>query len=213
MGYLPAGEMAYLLAAQLVARGSKDEMRHVTKDLETTQADLLHQAIAELGKSRERLLADLGLPAARTWPQKRELDPFVRPLEPRTEEQYDDAPPREVGERDVRHQGAPVFRVRMRQTGRFMAFGLLAGTVMSAMAARDGQVGLALVVLAASSGVGGLFGRRVVRYECSNCERYVTRDETTCFGCGGLIKGTIGDRSDRYDAEEAFQKGTFRSLE
>jgi hypothetical protein len=212
LGDSTAGEMAYLLAAQMVARRSEDEVRRVTSALETTQADLFRRAVAELDPFRPRLLADLGLPTEWSWPAKKELAPFVRSLGAGTEEQYEDTHPHEVVERDFRGDRAPVFRIRMRRTGRYALFAFLIGTIPAALLGQSGGLLLSFAALAGSSAIGALIGRKVVLYECSRCERYLTRDETACL-CGGVVEGTIGSKADRLAAEDDLERGVFRSIE
>jgi hypothetical protein len=215
LGYLGAGEMAFLLAVQMIVRGTDaGEIARIAEQLELTQSSLFRQAIRELSADREALIEQLELPDPESWPAPQPLERFLKPIGAGREAEYDDSPPKEVTAKDTRNDGKPVFRVRIPRTGTASTLGATVGAVPAIVLASSGTLeAVWLVVVGALVGV--VLGRRMFRYACSDqqCEADLTRDDAECPRCGGVVRGTIGSARDRLGAEEELEEGTFRSIE
>lgn len=209
-GYLSPQSMAFLLAAQAVARGlDKSEVKAVAALLEPNQRDFFRAAHKELAQDPDALRVALGIPPEEAWPSERELEvPSLRPdarFEPREEPSPSERPPWNVG--------ANVFRVRRTKARRWAwggsVVGLLAGCWVGARAEGEGwrwafagMLGFALL--------GALAGTTRRADECSEprCEaRIGDPDARTCPRCGATIAGVIGDAADRLEVEEAIEEG------
>jgi hypothetical protein len=215
LGYLGAGDLALLFAAQIVARGiGPAEVKKLADQMEVTQGALFRQAVSELEGDREGLVDRLGLPAPDTWPPVKELAPFLKPLDLGRDEHYEDTPPKEVTPRDIRNDGNVVFRVRIRKSTPVAMLGALVALIPTILLAAHGYQEAGWLV--AGGFVGGyLLGHRLYHYICSdpNCEANLEKDAQRCPRCGGVVRGTIASANKRLQAEEDLENGVFRSLD
>jgi hypothetical protein len=226
-GYLAPESMAFLLAAQVVARGAEaGEARRVERRLETNQAAAFASACKKLRDSRSSLLQKLGLPESAAWPAPRPLaevfahlpappaaEPAPAPQAPEPEEAAEEPVPSNKGRR--------VFRVRNDRRGRGAMLGGLAG--MALAAAVQPVLSAALLLLLGGSCAGHALGRRRAFFVCSNLQcKALIGAEAHCPSCQGTVAGDIAHADDRLAAEEALdgegdqspprRGGTFRAL-
>ena len=74
LGYLRPGQLALLLAVQLVIRKQgASELRRVLDALAPNHAEALERAYRSLAKQREGLIEQLGLPSDTEWPEPHDL--------------------------------------------------------------------------------------------------------------------------------------------
>jgi hypothetical protein len=207
-GYLSLQAMAYVFAAQCVARGTAAaEVTRLGRLLEANQRECFEAARRELGVDVDGLRARLGIPPVETWPPE---TPFELP-ELRDDARFEpiDADTVRRDEHARRNQGRGVWRIASTSGGRLGAAGVVAASVIAGLVAARLEVSVsgAIVAGAAFGAVGGAWlGRRFVRYSCSDlgCGAALAPDVTDrCSKCGGSLLGTLDDERDRLEAEDA----------
>jgi hypothetical protein len=125
VGYLPPQTMAFLFAAQCVARGlSAAERSRLAKLLETNQRACFEEACRELDADVHALRARLGVPPVEVWPPE---EPFELP-ELREDAQFDPVGEREVWRQEFArfNEGRNVFRIAHGKGPFFGAIGAIA---------------------------------------------------------------------------------------
>jgi hypothetical protein len=209
LGYLPVDAMAFLLAAQAVARRSRRADRgRVRNLLGPNQAALFAAAHASLSRREADVLRALGLP-----PDRR-VTPAPRPtrrVEPLPASRATgtgqgpvstaraEAAPLRTDNRDRR-----VFRVLgRRRPGAALVgalFALAPFAIWSLVARRPWPL---LAGLALAAWVAARWGaRRPDRCSDSACEAEQPPGVSTCPGCGGRISGSLIDANQRLEAED-----------
>jgi F0F1-type ATP synthase assembly protein I len=208
LGYLAPESMAFLLAAQAVARkGGWRERRRIAGLLEPNQAASFAAAHRRLCRDEATVLRRLGIPADRRPLPARMPTEVMRELP-----QPSASSAGERASRTNRNMGVRVFRVprEVAASARFMK-GMLLGVVAGAVLRSVFQVGYwALVVLPlVGCAIGAVVARARREYECSvpECATPLRGDAALCPGCGGTIVGNLRNRDQRLEALERIGKG------
>lgn len=183
VGALPAGELAFLLAAQLAALGRTVESAGpVLGQLGANQAEVTRGWLAKLAGAREALLERLGLPAREAWPAPRPRDPGPG-LDETTEAEL-----RALDEAHARPlRGAEVPRYFERKTVSYLMVGALVGVLpfVFMLLERDLRP-LSWLPLLVPAVLGALVGsRRRIEY-CGGCWMLLRASERTCPKCGAV---------------------------
>jgi hypothetical protein len=198
-GYLRPGQLAFLLGAQLSARGAReDSLAQVLASLSSNQADSVRKATLLLSEDREGLLQRLGLPAPAAWPPPHTLDQRLEPL-----------PAAEVSIHDqsrVDRKLAAVEQVGFRMLGNRAMLGVVLGL-------GAGFVSASLLDLYAAfwpwglafGALGWLAGRSLKAYSCSACSHRVRHAATRCNFCSLKLVAEIHDPAERFAAEERYR--------
>lgn len=198
LGYLRPGQLAFLLAAQLVIRKRGDEeLARVVAALGHNHADALERAHEKLFRDRLNLLELLQLPPEADWPEPEALATLLKPLEPATVRVSDHAAVEQewVKERKV------AFRVRGDRAKQGLAVGCFLGFLSFLI---DG-VGLYMWLLIPAAGAFGYwFGRGIGSPFCSSCDHSVGREQALCTFCDTRLVGNIEGVNDRIQAEEDY---------
>jgi hypothetical protein len=218
-GYLGPTSMAFLLAAQVVARDGDGGLRkQVAARLATNQRACFRAACEALG-DRDRLIERLGLPPPARWPAVRSL-PAVEAKDEPDDELDRELPDNVIAIGDARkrkraaearqamHEADQVtFRVAMRQPRLAVVLVSVAlGVVAMVALMRTGHVALALMALIASAVLGVRIQARQ-RDECSDpqCAATLPPDAVRCPRCRAAIAGRIDHRNQRLDAAEGYR--------
>jgi hypothetical protein len=207
-GYLSLQAMAYLFAAQCVARGLLGpEVARLGRLLEANQRECFEAARRELSADVDGLRARLGVPPEQTWPREVPFELF----ELREDALFEpgDAAALRRAELARRNLGRGLWRIASTSSGRFgMVGAIAAGTVAGLLAWRFewSIAGAGAGAAALGAAAGGVLGLRFVRYACSDatCTAALQAAATErCPKCGGTLLGTLDDERDRLEAEDA----------
>jgi hypothetical protein len=206
-GYLPAEQMTFLLAAQIVARDLPPRrVKALVKLLEINQAEYLTRAVAHLAKRRTAVLTTLGLPTDIIGLEEPDLERFTRPLTTWRNIELSTEPPSSPRENAVPTEGWTVYAVREEGRRYFLLFGLglLVGMVTASIAlmlAKDELFGP--LILAGAILFPLLGGRR--RFYCSDtaCGRQILPGSEVCPGCGVRISRWIKSKKEIYENDES----------
>lgn len=205
-GYLRPGQLAFLLAAQLVARGANEDLLPAALgSLSVNQAAALREAVKQLGHDAPALRNKLGLPPVETWPAPRKLEAALSPL-PATSVVIHDRPKAHRAQARADRFG---FRIAGNRLSRGIAIGLGAGLAIAV--ALDLQVGFWLCVVGLG-GVGALLGHRRSAPSCSGCGRSVPDHAERCNSCELRLVGDIQNALERFDAEERHRASLIGNL-
>lgn len=199
LGYLRPGQLALLLAAQLVVRNRAPELEQVLESLSPNQADVLARAHAELMAEREHLIQRLKLPAPATWPAPRELSEIVRPLAPAVIRVADHAA--------EQRRGAELWGVAFAVRGDYGRHAAGVGAALGFCSFLVGADVYMWLLLPALATVGYKLGRRWECRHCSSCGHAVGRGDDRCDSCDTPLVGVIADPADRFEAEERYRAG------
>ncbi len=176
-GHVPMSALAFLLAAQAVARGEPEP----PAGLAPPQRDEVAAWMRQLDRATVR--AALGIAA--------DAEGAARPPIERLAEA--------AGEPGSTRGGdgrANAFRYRSHRGG----IGLVAGTMLGVGVTVMVATRVPLFVLAGASG--HVVGRRIRVYRCTACVAIVPENAATCPKCGAALRGDIAHPSDRLDAED-----------
>lgn len=197
-GYLLPGQLAFLLASQLVARDPDGELtRAVSQALPANHAAALARAVERLARDRSALLRTLRLPPPSQWP----LPSPVRALAalPAVEVKIHDAI-----ERD--RTRSRVERVAFRVAGNFAGFGLAFGGASGFAAAVSMRLNTGFWLLTLGASLAGFAaGRKWTAPRCSSCSRRVSARADQCSRCSTPLVGDISVLDDRIAAEEDYR--------
>ncbi len=198
-GYLRPGQLAFLLGAQMVARGLREKpLPEVLRALSDNQALALRQATAALGANTEELLHTLGLPPVNVWPSAQGLEDLLEPLPPTQVRMHDR--PKANRERHAKEKIG--FRVAGTRATYGTGFGLAAGITCALLFDLQGTFWPSVLGL----GAAGLFlGNRIASPTCSGCSRKVRPEAARCTFCGLSLVGDIQEPVERFDAEDAYR--------
>ncbi|HEX2870831.1 MAG TPA: hypothetical protein VHP33_06230 [Polyangiaceae bacterium] len=198
-GYLRPGQLAFLLGAQLAARGAReDSLAQVLDSLSSNQADSVRKATLLLSEDREGLLHSLGLPAPAGWPPLHTLEQRLDPL-PDAEVSIHDQPQVERRLVALEHVG---FRLVGNRAMLGLVLGLGAGFVSASLLdlyAAFWPWGVAVGAL------GWLTGRSSKAYSCSACSHGVPHEAARCNFCSLKLVADIRDPAERFAAEERYR--------
>jgi hypothetical protein len=199
-GYLSPGQLAFLLAAQLVVRSEREDLlKRVLASLSANQADAVAAAFRELAADKLALLEALRLPPVSAWPGLLALEAAQPMLAPVAIVLKDEAEPRAQPER----RDTIAFRV----TTNASALGMVIGTCAGYMLGIElGLVAAFWPLLAGSTLVGWLLGRLRVARHCSSCSHRVTIFDQRCAYCSRALVGDIARAHDRLAAEDQYLK-------
>ncbi len=219
VGYLPPQAMAFLLGAQLVARGaSASERRRIEKLLETNQAACFRAACEELEKDVDDLRRRLSIPPVEAWPA---VSDFVLPELP-LDATFTPSKNAARKTRDLRNDGRNVFRIpdtmvrhyTFLSIGIGLALAIGVGFAIHALFTETVRLRIFFATWALTLVAGFVFG--IMRHDdfCSDCGAKVTKHDSTCRGCGGTVRGVLSRASDRMHANEILEAGgTFEDFQ
>ena len=195
-GYLRPGQLAFLLAAQLVARGGhKKFMKSLGSTLSANQFAALSSGCERFAAEALELSEALRLPPAAERPSARRLEEALTPLPP-TELRLYDAP-------SARREQLKRERVSFRVAGHRGPLGVLAGAVSGFLLGLwlgfDAGFWPFTFGLAAA---GWRLGKWLPAPKCSSCDRRVRASFERCPSCSTLLVGDIEHINERLDAEE-----------
>jgi hypothetical protein len=201
-GALPLPALAYLLALQLVVRGSDDaEVERVLEMLKANQRKLVRSWHRELEPERAALRDRLGLPPVAEWPP---FTPFVAPA-PFPEKKRT----KKKKKREARTERRPVFRVRQTRSAAWAAGGAVLGTlsvILMSLVHVGGPLAYGAVVMLCTV-LGAALGRELFQYDvCSepDCrDAVIAARAERCPSCRRRVAGRIKRASQRLAAEEA----------
>jgi hypothetical protein len=198
LGYLRPGQLALLLAAQLVVRSRDDqELRPLLRALAPNQSEALLNAYRELEPQREKLRVALGVAHVEHLPRAPDLKEFVKPLGPAVVRINDHA-----AEQRVRAENGK-FAFRVRHSRKLL--GAATGSVLgfsSVFLGADLWMWLLLPVFAA---IGYRIGGRLRAQSCSECNHGVDESAEVCSFCDTPLVGSIDDINDRLEAEDIYR--------
>ncbi|WP_164015040.1 hypothetical protein [Pyxidicoccus trucidator] len=193
LGYLSPQVMSFLLAAQVVARGSeREEVRMLKRALRPTQAEAFGAALKLLEPEREALRGRLGVPPPLQWEA---LPPPMSLPDGVTREEGSARTTAAEPEAGEGRRGAIAFRV---PESRAMLFGVLGLIAMLLIAIVYQSSWLLLLPV-----VGWWWGARYPDFYCSDseCNSLVRLTDSRCPGCGQLLVATLQTARERWDAE------------
>lgn len=211
VGYLSPQAFAYLLAIQLDARGlAESERKRLLRRLEANQAAFAKAALEVVRGWPEETYRLLQFPFEGDEIEEVEPEALLASLpgfviaETATLSDGGGAAPE-----DLPNHGKPVFRVRQSRALSYSLLGLVGGMVVGVPAAAlTHWLGPGILLPAGGLALGWRQGA-AKRYDvCSDpaCEHALASEAVVCPGCGGTIAGSIRHRSERLDAEEAFER-------
>lgn len=221
VGALPAGDLAFLLAAQLAALGrSVDSAGPLLDQLSANQAQVARTWLEQLAGQRENLIERLGLPAPATWPEPRPREPGPG---------LDEEAEAELRALDQAHArpllGEQVPRYFERKTVSYLMIGALCGVLPFVfMLLEPGLRLLSWLPLAVPAALGALVGsRRRIEY-CGGCWMLLRADEATCPKCGAATgelrpltrdarRGAAGGEADAAGDDAELDELTRQALE
>jgi hypothetical protein len=207
-GYLSPQAMAYLFAAQCVARAlPPTEVTRLARSLEANQRECFEAAQRELSADVAGLRARLGVPPEEAWPDEVPFDlPELRDDARFTPREVDAVHRAELAQRNV---GNGVWRIASTWSVR-LAFAIAGvGSIAAWVLVSHQEWSIVAAASAFGAAVGALLGRRVVHYACSDpkCETTIPHDWIEhCPKCGGTFLGTLDEAGDRLEAEEALKE-------
>jgi len=201
LGYLPAEQMSFLLAAQAVARGlSWAQRRRQAGLLEANQAGYFKTACAAL--DRGVVIERLGLSHPGKWP------PVVPPAPIAFDTSNDPPappppPPRDPGIQGE-YEGMPVFRVAHSRAIPLTFAGAAVGIGASVTIPSELTSATIVASMICAALLGTVVGKRLRRDRCSEpeCRTTIPADSAHCPGCGGVVSGRIANADDRLGARE-----------
>lgn len=195
LGYLPTQALAFLLAAQAVARRLEDkEVRELTKELGKNQTADFRSALRLLGEDAEGLTRQFHVPPPESWPKPPDLA--------RLTESFGGLPPE-----PRLNEGLPVFRLREHlgvQGGLAAAF---IGLVLVFGPAEDQALPWRALAFWGPVVLGVLIGRNLPRYRCAEprCRARMKPRDTECTACGGHVAGELRDAREWEEARTALE--------
>lgn len=202
-GYLPAGEVAFLLAARAIARGDgKKSVAHLRGELPANQSHALKLSWKLLAGDPAALRARLGVPD--DWPPDREMVPVELAIEARA---GDDRKLESTPARTPADTRRPTFRVPRSHTTLLGFVGASLGLIVAVTVFDEWQTS-ALAFIAGGVLTGVAFGRAWRGDYCAyaECGERLRPDDTHCPGCHRLVAGRIAHASERLEAEEAWEE-------
>lgn len=219
VGYLSPQSMAFLLAAQSVARGlATRDVKRIAAKLEPNQRAFYRAAHRELGTDQDGLRLALGVPPVELWPDETVLAIPLLPADAhfvpgQAHDGDGDGDDHEKESAPLWNHASRVFRVRETKAKRWGLFGALLGMLVAAIVASRTELEgwrLCAYLMPVTLSLGVLAGRRRIRDACSEprCEGLMTlADRATCPRCGAAIAGVIDDPNDRLELEDGLEDG------
>jgi hypothetical protein len=194
-GYLSPAQLAFLLATQVVVRGTGPRRLRAIADTLSANQRKLFDASCELLPATAELRERLCIPEPEQWPAWPERTPRPQDLqlEPTAEEAKDEAdeaeqPLANAGPSGVISwdpPGPPVRRVEGSYAGLLGLGGSVAPWIVGAMGALEG---LPLIASSLLGGVVGVvIGRRLPSDSCSACRARLPRGAERCERCHGTV--------------------------
>jgi hypothetical protein len=204
-GYLLPGQLAYLLAAQIVARGAREDLLEATlSSLSDNHRDAVKRAVLELRADEAGLLHSLALPAIGDWPAPRRLEDALAPLANTAVVIRD----RAKSSRDATNQ-----KIAFRIAGSRMIVGLFSGLALgTAMAIVAEMETLFWPWVLAFSAAGIWLGHQRKAPTCSSCGHTVALEGARCRYCAATLVGDIETKMDLFEAEERYRAAERQKL-
>src|SRR6478736_4348130 len=200
-GYLLPGQLAYLLGAQLAARGVREDLLDAAlASLSDNHRDAVTRAVAELRADEDALLHSLALPPVAAWPEPHRLADALAPL-PETAVVIRDHV--KSARESAEHQ-AVAFRIAGSRVISGLFVGLSLGTTMAIVAEMEA---LFWPWVLSFSALGVWIGRQLKTPSCSSCGRTVIVDAERCGFCKSSLVGDLANKIDLFDAEERYRAG------
>jgi hypothetical protein len=198
LGYLTPGQLALLLAAQLVVRKQgKQELAKILEALAPNHADAVERAHRKLSRDRKHLLELLELPPETEWPEPENLADLVGPLKP--------AEVRVTDQVALDREWAEQYKIAFRVRGDLSKHGAAVGSLLGFFSFLIDGVGLFMWLLIPAIGTFGYwFGRGIGSPRCSSCDHAVRRGQELCAFCDTRLVGDIEHVNDRIQAEEEY---------
>lgn len=204
-GYLRPGQLAFLLGAQLVARGSREDLLPaVLKSLSVNHAAAVRDAVKRLRRDTPALLHTLDLPPVETWPAPRKLEDALAPLPETAVVIHDRAKAQRA------QAAAEQFGFRIAGSRLAWGMGVGSGVGFAVAVALDLELGFWPCVLGLGA-VGTVLGRRRSAPSCSGCGRKVSDGAERCSFCQLRLVGDIRESVERFDAEERYRSKLLRN--
>lgn len=201
-GYLRPGQLAFLLGAQLVARGNhKKLLKDLSSALSANQFGALSLACERFSAQALELTHALRLPPAEERPRPRSLAEALTPL-PDTRVHLHDAP---TAHREQLKKERIAFRVAGNRWPLGLLVGASGGFVLALRFGLDAAFWPFTLGLAAAC---WRLGKAVPSPKCSGCDRGVRASSERCPSCSTLLVGDIAHINDRLDAEERYAAKT-----
>ena len=205
-GYLLPGQLAYLLGAQLAARGVREDLLEATlSSLSDNHRAAVKRAVAELRADEDALLHSLALPPISDWPAPRRLEDALAPL-PETAVVIRD---RAKSSRDGAQNEKVAFRVAGSRVILGLFIGLSLGTSMAIVA---GMEALFWPWVLGFSAIGAWLGHERRSPTCSSCGHTVAVAAARCRYCEVALAGDIKTKLDLFEAEERYRAAQRQSL-
>jgi hypothetical protein len=197
-GYLTPGQLAFLLAAQLVVRRDRENLlKQVRASLPLNHAHAVQTAYEQLASNDLELFEALRLPPISAWPPVHQLELVLSELPPVSVVLNDDAKPASRAER----RETIAFRV----AGTSAVAGMLAGACLGFTVSIYSDLRSSFwPVVAGLAALGFFMGRRRVTPRCSSCSHRVAPASDRCAFCSKVLVGDIADAMDRLAAEDTY---------
>lgn len=205
-GYLRPGQLAYLLGAQLVVRGAREDLLEIAlASLSRNHGEAVRRAVAELREDEAGLLHGLGLPPSTDWPSPHRLEDALVPLPDAAVVIRDRA-------KSVRDH-ADAEKIAFRVAGTRVIAGLLLGLALGSSIAlvSDMQLWFWPCLLGFTT-VGAWLGRERAAPACSSCGHTVRVDAPRCHFCEVALVGDIATKLDLFEAEDRYRAAERKRL-
>jgi hypothetical protein len=205
-GYLPAEELAFLLAVVVRVRDlSKEHRRALLDELAGAQRRMVEASLRAL-PPRGDLLRRLALPEPATWP--RETRPTVEDLDLLVDQGDDDEPLVPEEERDAALQERPTgvtYRLAT-PSANAIVFGAMVGTFLGLVPLGLGAPKWTMFVTM----VLGPLVMRALLFTCADpaCGAVLLGHGGTCRGCGRPIRGTLRSPGEWLELSDAQLEGS-----
>jgi hypothetical protein len=205
-GYLLPGQLAYLLGAQLAARGAREDLlERVLSSLSDNHRTAVKSAVAELGADEHALLQSLALPPLSDWPSPRGLQDALAPL-PETEVVIRDHARSDL--QPTKHE-----KVGFRVAGSRAVPGLIIGVALGSTMALVAEARLLFWPwVLGFAAFGAWLGHGRSTPTCSGCSYRVEVDAARCSHCELTLVGDIKAKIELFEAEERYRGAERRRL-
>jgi hypothetical protein len=200
-GYLSPAQIAFLLAAQAMARGASDEQRRALANALTPNHRKLFDDSCELLAEPARVRERLGVPEKAAWPTLVARTPHPHDLQLETAADGDEAEAEDENEEAEEDEpaarepdeviawdppGPPVYRIERNYAGLLGIAGGVLPLAVGAIGFGDGWQLLGSSCL--GSALGYLGGRAIHSDACSECRAPLPRKAQRCSRCRGTVQ-------------------------
>jgi hypothetical protein len=183
-GYLTPGQIALLLAAQVVARDApQSERRRVARALAPNQRGLFERGYDLLAEDPIELRARIGVPEP-PWPEGIPLQELTAPLDA---DESDLVPAEEDASVEARAGEHMATRLARNRVG-FLAFVGALIPFLASLIFNDFQGVTFAAAVAGAALLGGLVGHFLSSWHCSRCGGRLRAEQQRCASCGALLQ-------------------------